>query len=92
VTDLLERRLEENSREKPQIFTCGPSGMLKRVASRAIEQGIACQASLEAPMACGMGACLGCVVKAAPTEDRTYYHVCKDGPVFSTSMIDWASL
>ena len=93
VTDLLERQLEGGGRNMaPQIFACGPAGMLRRVAGIAADRGIPCQASVEAPMACGLGACLGCVVKAAPTEDRSYYYVCKDGPVFSTSMIDWESL
>ena len=93
VTDLLEKQLEGGGRKiAPQIFACGPAGMLKRVAGIAADRGIPCQASLEAPMACGLGACLGCVVKAAPIQDRSYYYVCKDGPVFSTSMIDWESL
>lgn len=94
VTELLENHLIEGTERKTaaQIFACGPAGMLKRVAGIAMDLGVPCQTSLEAPMACGLGACLGCVVKAAPTEDRSYYYVCKDGPVFTTSMIDWESL
>jgi dihydroorotate dehydrogenase electron transfer subunit len=93
VSELLEKCLRESSGETAvQIFACGPAGMLKNVASTAMTLGIPFQASLEAPMACGLGACLGCVVKAAPTEERSYYYVCKDGPVFSARMIDWGSL
>jgi dihydroorotate dehydrogenase electron transfer subunit len=40
-------------------------------------------------MACGLGLCLGCAVKAAGRKDSEYYYVCKDGPVFSAEMIDW---
>jgi hypothetical protein len=44
-------------------------------------------------MACGLGACQGCAVKAAAPKDHgRYYHVCKDGPVFMTNAIDWSGI
>lgn len=93
VTDLLETHLRERrAGSNPFIFACGPRGMLKSVAGTAIKNGFLCQVSMEASMACGLGACLGCVVKAAPEEKQTYYHVCSDGPVFEASMIDWEPL
>jgi dihydroorotate dehydrogenase electron transfer subunit len=49
------------------------------------------QASLEANMACGFGACMGCVVPVKGGEGhRTYRLVCKDGPVFDAHDILWA--
>jgi len=94
VTDLLEAYLRERGSEKESmsLFTCGPTPMLKKVAAMALEHNIACQASLEANMACGLGACQGCAVKAGSDEKRAYYHVCKDGPVFRVDAIDWNSL
>ncbi|PKN29480.1 MAG: dihydroorotate dehydrogenase electron transfer subunit [Deltaproteobacteria bacterium HGW-Deltaproteobacteria-21] len=93
VTDLLQGTLHECGTGSPcSIFTCGPRGMLKSVARIAGKDGIACQVSMEASMACGLGACLGCVVPAAPGETRTYYHVCSEGPVFDATMIDWEAV
>lgn len=94
VTDLLGAFLEGEGQNKRRlcIFACGPGPMLKKVAAMALEQGIACQASLEAAMACGLGACQGCAVKAAEGEQRAYYHVCADGPVFPVGAIDWGGL
>jgi dihydroorotate dehydrogenase electron transfer subunit len=91
VTDLLEAQLNQGEFEKDaaSIFTCGPEPMMKKVAAMAFERDIACQASLEAVMACGLGACQGCAVKADSNEERTYYHVCSDGPVFPVKAIDW---
>ena len=91
VTDLLEVQLNQDEFEKDaaSIFTCGPEPMMKKVAAMALEHGIPCQASLEAVMACGVGACQGCSVKAASEEDHTYCHVCTDGPVFPVEVIDW---
>ena len=47
------------------IFACGPQGMLKAVADIARDKNMACQVSLDKRMACGTGACLGCVVKVS---------------------------
>ncbi|MBI4666684.1 MAG: dihydroorotate dehydrogenase electron transfer subunit [Nitrospinae bacterium] len=68
------------------IFTCGPTPMMKKVAQLAEELGIPCQVSLENSMACGFGACLGCVVKARG-QDK-YLTVCKNGPVFDALRIE----
>ena len=91
VTDLLEARLnqDEFERDAASIFTCGPEPMMKKVTAMALEHGIPCQASLEAFMACGIGACQGCSVKASSKENHTYFHVCTDGPVFPVKAIDW---
>ena len=58
----------------------------------ALDKVLPCQASLEAAMACGLGACQGCAIKASSSENRAYYHVCADGPVFPVQSIDWDSL
>ncbi len=57
------------------VLSCGPLPMLKAIN----QQYTAGCISLEARMACGMGACMGCVVK---DKDGNSLRVCKDGPVF----------
>ncbi len=65
------------------IFACGPEPMLKAVAVEAKRPGIPCQVSIEARMACGVGACLGCAVKTI----EGYKHTCCDGPVFDAEIL-----
>lgn len=67
------------------IATCGPKPMMVAVAKFASSAGIACEASLENMMACGLGACLCCVEKT--TEGNLC--VCKEGPVFDIRKLLW---
>ena len=93
VTELLEAGLHESDEERLQVFACGPVPMLRQVADitlRAID--LECQVSLESPMACGVGACQGCAIKASSEENRTFFSVCRDGPVFDARTLDWKSL
>jgi dihydroorotate dehydrogenase electron transfer subunit len=92
VTDLLERYMDLPDVDPSAIFACGPIPMLKKVASMAGEKNIPCHVSLEAVMACGIGACQGCAVKAGSREKSPYFHVCKDGPVFDARGLDWDQL
>lgn len=85
VTGLLERELEKGASPEA-VFTCGPAPMMKAVAAIAIDRRIPCYASLENRMACGFGACLGCVTKVAG-EDR-YTTVCRKGPVFDVTQVE----
>lgn len=69
-----------------RIFTCGPNPMMKAIARNAVERNIACELSLENTMACGIGACLCCVVDS----DQGHVCVCKEGPVFeATQLTKW---
>ncbi|MCR4828734.1 MAG: dihydroorotate dehydrogenase electron transfer subunit [Bacteroidales bacterium] len=68
------------------IYTCGPTPMMKAVARHALANGIVCEVSLENLMACGIGACLCCVVDS----DAGHKCVCKEGPVFkATELTKW---
>ena len=72
------------------IFTCGPPGMLAAVARLAETLGVACQTSVEANMACGFGACMGCAIEVRSSgTGPSYKLVCKDGPVFDSPVIKW---
>ena len=67
------------------IYTCGPDGMMKAVASIAKERSIDCEASLENLMACGFGVCLCCIQET--TEGNKC--VCTEGPVFNINELKW---
>ncbi|MFH1980525.1 MAG: dihydroorotate dehydrogenase electron transfer subunit [Pseudomonadota bacterium] len=70
------------SRARPDaIYACGPMPMLACVAGIGERHGIATQVSVETLMACGIGACLGCAVKARNSAND-YLHACTHGPVF----------
>ena len=70
------------------IYACGPNPMLKALCKFAKDENIQCFVSLEERMACGIGACLGCVVKTLSGIQR----VCKDGPVFDAKEIIWENI
>jgi dihydroorotate dehydrogenase electron transfer subunit len=94
VTGLLIECLDRNIHESDKllIYACGPMPMLKKTAAIAAGRNITCHVSLEALMACGLGACQGCAIKIIPRDQSPYRHVCKDGPVFLSSDIDWSSI
>jgi len=73
---------------KQVVFACGPSGMLKRVGEISKKRHFPCWVSLEEHLACGVGACLGCVVKVKGSN-YTYKRVCRDGPVFDAGELVW---
>ncbi len=87
VTDVLQEQLQEHPHAT--VFACGPNPMLKAVAQLCKRYGVSCQVSMEAPMACGVGVCMGCPV---PRESGGYAYVCKDGPVFPAEMINFESM
>ena len=93
ATDLLKRLLKENKDKRYRvIYSSGPREMLKSVFEIARRSRISCQVSLEENMACGVGACMGCVVKSKDDSNAKPYifkRVCKDGPVFDASQIVW---
>jgi dihydroorotate dehydrogenase electron transfer subunit len=92
VTGLLKRVIEQDpsfSRDDP-LFVTGPEPMMKTVALLARRHGLRAQFSLERHMACGLGACWGCVVRCRDERGRPVYRrVCADGPVFDLSELDW---
>ena len=87
VTALLERELAAARRAR--VYACGPTAMMKAVAGLCAAADVPCVASLENPMACGFGVCLGC---AAPLVGGGFALVCRDGPVFDAARVDWEGL
>jgi dihydroorotate dehydrogenase electron transfer subunit len=72
--------LKSESLPYRSIYCCGPDGMMRAVSHIAEKQGIPCLVSLENTMACGIGACLCCVVDT----NQGHRCVCTDGPVFNS--------
>jgi dihydroorotate dehydrogenase electron transfer subunit len=91
VTDLLAAEFATCS-GRALVCACGPTPMLKAVADLAHEAGVACQVSLEAHMACGIGVCSGCVVPVKGADGRVWKKCCTDGPVFNADEILWQEL
>jgi dihydroorotate dehydrogenase electron transfer subunit len=92
VTETLTRYLTENTRIDRAIYTCGPWKMMARTAQIAGKFGVRCLASLEAPMGCGFGVCVGCVVAMrsdGPAGYDSYRRVCVDGTIFPAEKIRW---
>ncbi len=91
VTGPLEELLRGRDRERLHLYACGPSPMLKAVAALASAAGVVCDLSLEAPMACGFGVCLGCVVptRGGPADSLDYERVCVEGPVMRAERLAW---
>ncbi len=75
--------LNENIKNIHHIVACGPDAMMKAVGKTAGNHQIPCQVSLEHMMACGIGACLCCVVET----DNGNVCTCTDGPVFFTHQL-----
>jgi dihydroorotate dehydrogenase electron transfer subunit len=87
ITDLLEDELERRG-ERLEVYACGPPGMLEAVRAMCVERDVPAQLALESGMACGFGACFGCVV---PTVDG-YVRLCLDGPVLPAEVLETAAV
>ncbi len=83
--------IEENGLQGEMIFACGPMPMLRAIKRYAEEKDIIAYISLEEHMACGVGACLGCVVKTKHVDHHSHVHnarICTDGPVFEAREVE----
>ena len=92
VTDLADKwlsSLDASELEKTEIFSCGPTPMLKAVAALAARYELPCQVSLEEFMACAVGGCAGCAVRIRTPDGDAMKRVCVDGPVFDAASVVW---
>ncbi|MCI9421812.1 MAG: dihydroorotate dehydrogenase electron transfer subunit [Dorea sp.] len=83
--------IRENGLSADVIYACGPIPMLRAIKEYAAEKKIVCYISLEERMACGIGACLGCVCRTSQRDHHTNVHnarICKDGPVFLATEVE----
>lgn len=91
ATDPLDAWLASKPSEAPvEFFVCGPHGLLRAVAERALRLNCRAWLSLDRKMVCGVGACLTCVQKVRLEEGKEgWKRVCKDGPVFDAREVVW---
>lgn len=83
--------IKEQGLEADIIYACGPMPMLRAIKSYAGEREIPAYISLEERMACGVGACLGCVVKTKEKDHHSHVNnarICTDGPVFEAKEVE----
>ena len=83
--------IRENKLTADMIFACGPMPMLRAIKKYAEEAGIPAYISLEEHMACGIGACLGCVVKTAKKDPHSHVNntrICTEGTVFEAQEVE----
>lgn len=93
VTNILDEWLkQERGALTPEFFVCGPGGMLKAVARRALSEHWIAWTSVDNNMGCGVGACLTCVLKVRVGEDWTWARACKEGPVFNAADVLWEEI
>jgi dihydroorotate dehydrogenase electron transfer subunit len=95
VTDALDAwSAAEGAEMPPEFFVCGPSGMLKAVAARALANRWPAWVSVDNNMGCGVGACLTCVLKVRNEEEGTWEwaRACREGPVFDAREIEWEDI
>ena len=88
-TTLVEERLSEGTvvggEPYEYVAVCGPVPLMKIVAGKAADAGVPCEVSMEKRMACGVGACLSCVVDTVNGKRRS----CVDGPIFDAQEVVW---
>lgn len=89
LDQLLKEVLKKEDKAKVKIYACGPEGLLVKLSDLAIAENLFCQLSLEVGMPCGMGTCMGCVVKYKKdcNSPVTFKRVCCEGPVFNSQEV-----
>jgi len=102
VVGPLEEYLDREAGEGTRLYACGPTPMMRAVHEIALARDLPLQVSFEAPMACGIGVCLSCVLRlrddateTAPvgsgTDDSGWHYArcCREGPVFESRKLVW---
>jgi dihydroorotate dehydrogenase electron transfer subunit len=74
------------------IYACGPTPMMRAVASLAETHGRRCLVSLEQVMGCGLGGCYSCVVRVRTPDGPHFVRSCVGGPVFDGRDLVWDEL
>jgi len=89
VTQAFQKDMKQYPEDDTVIYACGPRPMIRSL-SGILNEKYFCQVSLEERMACGVGACVGCVVAVKnELSQKAYKRVCADGPVFELKDVIW---
>ncbi len=92
LADYLDEMLQQNGTFRPMLYTCGPEGMMQRVADIAARRDLPVQIAVERAMACGMGTCQSCCIRVraeASNDQWRYALACTEGPVFMGKDLLW---
>ena len=92
VTDVLPALLAGGAdlEDPPEVYACGPMGMLRAVSEQARAAGVAAWATVEESMACGIGVCMTCVLPVRGDDGLTRMtRACTDGPTFAGQSVRW---
>ena len=93
ITGPLKRELQTLETDKPMIYACGPTPMMRAVSELADQYGCSSEVSLEPVMGCGLGGCYSCIV---PVRDGNapprLVRGCLNGPIFAGNQIAWSHL
>jgi dihydroorotate dehydrogenase electron transfer subunit len=90
VTDLLRQALNADASENRLVICCGPEPMMHAVSEICHANSTRCFASLETPMACGIGICFSCVTKVRQSDGSwDWKRTCVEGPIFDAARIEW---
>ncbi|MFO7569215.1 MAG: dihydroorotate dehydrogenase electron transfer subunit [Smithellaceae bacterium] len=93
VTGLFQKDMKKYPQSETMIYACGPRGMMRALSDLLSGSAYPCQVSLEERMACGTGACMGCVAAILDKHgNHVYKRVCADGPVFDLKQVIWESV
>jgi len=82
----------ENILSYDMVYACGPKGMLRTVSEIAVSSDVDVEVSLDERMACGLGACLGCIIYVKDGDKVVQKRCCVEGPVFDGSKVIWDSV
>ncbi len=91
VTAPLEAYLDGLAGSRAKLYACGPEAMMHAVARIAERRSVPAEVSLDPWMGCGVGTCLGCVVRVQSAEEPRpkYRCACTEGPVFDSARVVW---
>jgi len=95
VTDVLPALLVDGAggAEVPEVYACGPMGMLRAVSEQARAAGAVAWATVEESMACGIGVCMTCVLPVRGDDGLTRMtRACTDGPTFAGEAVRWEAV
>lgn len=92
IKGLVTVPIKERISEFQKVYACGPNRMLMAVNDICSEANTNIEVSLDEHMACGVGACLGCLVPIKEKSDTVMKRCCVEGPVFNGAKVDWSVL
>ena len=89
IKGLVVEPFEKDIEKFNMVYSCGPKKMLKAVSEICIKNNVKIEVSMDERMACGIGACLGCIIYIKENDKIVQKRCCVEGPVFDGKLISW---